>query len=137
MTKKPISVQMIPNRPIEQTILFIRGQKIILDADLAKLYGVTTKQLNQQVKRNRDRFPGDFMFQLTPTEKKEVVTICDHLAQLKYSPVLPYAFTKARDQPSEVANCDLKAERGRRPLCSEYFGFSSKWRVYNYWQGRR
>lgn len=55
---------------------------------------VTTKQLNQQVKRNKKRFPEDFMFQLTREEKEEVVTNCDHLKTLKYSPNLPYAFTE-------------------------------------------
>ncbi len=79
---------------IEEKILLIRGQKVVLDADLAELYGVSTKVLNQAVKRNRDRFPKDFMFQLTAEEKLEVVTICDHLAKIKYSPVLPYAFTE-------------------------------------------
>lgn len=79
---------------IERTILLIRGQKVMLDADLAELYGVATKVLNQAAKRNRDRFPDDFMFQLTAEEKDEVVTNCDHLARLKFSPVLPYAFTE-------------------------------------------
>ena len=66
----------------------------MLDADLAGLYGTTTKRLNEQVKRNRGRFPEDFMFQLTKKEKAEVVAICDHLAKLKFSPVLPNAFTE-------------------------------------------
>jgi len=79
---------------IEQRILLIRGQRVILDADLAELYGTTTKRLNEQVKRNRGRFPEDFMFQLTKREKAEVVAICDHLAKLKFSPVLPNAFTE-------------------------------------------
>lgn len=79
---------------IDRTILFIRGEKVILDADLSALYGVTTKAFNQAVKRNRDRFPSDFMFRLTPEEKTEVVTKCDHLRKLKFSPVLPLAFTE-------------------------------------------
>jgi len=66
----------------------------MLDADLARLYGVTTKRLNEQVKRNRDRFPEDFMFRLTATEKAEVVANCDHLQRLKFSPALPHAFTE-------------------------------------------
>lgn len=66
----------------------------MLDADLAELYGVETKALNQAVKRNSDRFPGDFMFQLTAPEKQEVVTNCDHLAKLKFSRTMPYAFTE-------------------------------------------
>jgi len=79
---------------IEKTILLIRGQKVMLDADLAALYGVSTKRLNEQVKRNRGRFPDDFMFKLTKQEKSEVVAICDHLFKLKYSNTLPNAFTE-------------------------------------------
>jgi len=66
----------------------------MVDADIAVLYGVTTKALNQAVKRNKDRFPEDFTFQLTPKEKSEVVTNCDHLSRLRFSPVLPYVFTE-------------------------------------------
>ena len=66
----------------------------MLDMDLARLYGVTTKRLNEQVKRNRGRFPEDFMFRLTAKEKAEVVANCDHLQALKFSPSLPYAFTE-------------------------------------------
>jgi phage regulator Rha-like protein len=66
----------------------------MLDADLAELYGVPTKALNQAVKRNLNRFPADFMFKLTRNEKAEVVTICDHLARIRFSPSLPYAFTE-------------------------------------------
>lgn len=58
------------------------------------LYGVPTKRLNEQVRRNRERFPTDFLFQLTADEKAEVVAKCDHLAKLKFSPQLPYAFTE-------------------------------------------
>ena len=85
---------IIPIGQIEQRILLIRGQRVMLDADLAGLYGTTTKRLNEQVKRNRGRFPEDFMFQLTTKEKAEVVANCDHLAKLKFSPVLPNAFTE-------------------------------------------
>ena len=79
---------------IEKRILLIRGEKVILDADLAAFYAVPTKRLNEQVKRNKARFPGDFMFELTPKEKSEVVATCDHLANLKYSKALPTAFTE-------------------------------------------
>lgn len=85
---------IIPMERIEQRILLIRGQKVMLDADLAELYGVTTKRLNEQVKHNRERFPEDFMFQLTAEEKAEVVANCDHLSRLKYSAALPNAFTE-------------------------------------------
>jgi len=67
---------------------------VMLDADVARLYGVTTKRLNEQVKRNRTRFPEDFMFQLNRQEKAEVVANCDHLRRLKFSPTIPYAFTE-------------------------------------------
>ena len=79
---------------IERIILSLRGERVILDADLAVLYGVSTKALNQAVKRNLERFPTDFLFQLTAEEKSEVVTACDHLARLRFSPNLPYAFTE-------------------------------------------
>ena len=85
---------IIPVERIENSILLIRGEKVMLDADLAILYGVSTKRLNEQVKRNRDRFPVDFMFQLTENEKAEVVANCDHLKRLKFSPNLPHAFTE-------------------------------------------
>jgi ORF6N domain len=75
-------------------ILELRGQKIMIDKDLAELYSVTTKRLNEQVKRNNKRFPIDFMFQLTKDEKNDVVAKCDHLKNLKFSPNLPYAFTE-------------------------------------------
>src|SRR5262249_31122019 len=76
---------------IEPLILTVRGQKVMLDSDLAALYGVTTKALNQAVKRNRHRFPADFMFQLTPEEKTEEVANCDRIA---------------RRAPNAVAICD-------------------------------
>lgn len=79
---------------LENRILTIRGQKVIIDADLAELYGTTTKRLNEQVRRNSERFPSDFMFQLSASEKDEVVANCDHLAKLKFSRFLPFAFTE-------------------------------------------
>ncbi len=79
---------------LELRIVLLRGQKVILDADLAALYGVTTRRLNEQVRRNRDRFPLDFAFQITAGEKRQVVAICDHLARLKFAKSLPLAFTE-------------------------------------------
>ena len=79
---------------IASQILILRGQRVLIDADLANLYGVTTKRLNEQVKRNINRFPADFMFQLTIKEKNELVANCDHLASLKFSKTNPYAFTE-------------------------------------------
>lgn len=85
---------LIPQERIQNSILYIRGQKVMLDRDLAELYGVETRRLNEQVKRNIDRFPVDFMFQLTREEKEEVVANCDHLKSLKFSKTNPYAFTE-------------------------------------------
>ena len=85
---------LVPAARIEKSILLVRGEKVLLDSDLASLYGVATKVLNQAVKRNLDRFPPDFMFPLTRAEKARVVTDCDHLAHLKFSPTLPRAFTE-------------------------------------------
>ena len=79
---------------LEGLILFLREERVLLDADLAEIYGVSTKALNQAVKRNAERFPNDFMFQLSDMEKQEVVTNCGHLSRLKYSKVRPYAFTE-------------------------------------------
>lgn len=79
---------------IERSIVIVRGLKVMLDSDLAELYGVSTKAFNQAIKRNHDRFPSDFMFRLTKEEKAEVVTNCDHLRRLKFSPAFPAAFTE-------------------------------------------
>lgn len=79
---------------LSSRIVPIRGRRVMIDADLAALYGVTTKAFNQAVKRNLARFPADFVFQVTASEKEQVVTICDHLANLRYSASLPYAFTE-------------------------------------------
>ncbi|MCX5792776.1 MAG: ORF6N domain-containing protein [Elusimicrobia bacterium] len=86
--------KLIPQTLIESRILVVRGCKVIIDSDLANLYGASTKRLNEQVKRNKERFPDDFMFQLTSDEKAEVVANCDHLRKLKFSPSLPYVFTE-------------------------------------------
>ena len=79
---------------IESKILLIRGKKVMLDRDLAELYGVETKNLNRQVKRNKERFPVEFMFQLTKEEKNELVTNWHRFNSLKHSTSLPHAFTE-------------------------------------------
>jgi len=79
---------------IEARIQTVRALRVMVDADLAEIYGVPTKRLNEQVKRNGGRFPADFMFQLTAAEKAEVVANCDHLQKLKFSKALPIAFTE-------------------------------------------
>lgn len=89
---KEISVTSPVN--IAQRIFTIRGQRVMLDADLAELFGVPTRRLNEQIKRNRERFPDDFMFQLTREEKEDVVANCDHLSRLKFSPAFPHALTE-------------------------------------------
>lgn len=75
-------------------ILTLRGISVLIDADLARLYGVPTRALNQAVRRNADRFPEDFRFEITETEKAQVITNCDHLNPLKFSTALPHAFTE-------------------------------------------
>jgi hypothetical protein len=87
-------VRADPTPRIEARIQIVRHLRVMVDADLAALYGVPTKRLNEQVKRNIGRFPPDFMFQLTQTEKTEVVANCDHLAKLRFSKSLPYVFTE-------------------------------------------
>ena len=80
--------------PIESRIMSIRGRQIMIDRDLAELYGVETKVLNQAVKRNMERFPERFRFQLTKKEMNELVTNCDRFNSLKHSTARPYAFTE-------------------------------------------
>lgn len=79
---------------IEKMIITIRGMQVMIDRDLARVYNVTTSQLNQQVKRNIARFPANFRFQLTEAERNEVVANCDNLRSLKFNPSLPHAFTE-------------------------------------------
>ena len=67
------SLATLPLEKVERAIIFMRGEKVILDSDLALLYGVSTRRLNQQVNRNLDRFPGDFMFRLTDEEFKDLM----------------------------------------------------------------
>lgn len=79
---------------VEELIFTIRDKQVMIDYHLAQLYGVETKVLNQQVKRNIERFPERFRFQLDDDERDKVVTICDHLSKLKFSKSNPYAFTE-------------------------------------------
>ncbi len=82
------------NESIDQKIFTVRDIQVMLDRDLAELYGVETKVFNQAVKRNIERFPNNFRFQLTDIEKNELVTICDRFSSLKHSSSNPYAFTE-------------------------------------------
>lgn len=84
----------VPDEIITSKIYLIRDKKVMLDEDLAELYDVETRRLNEQVKRNIDRFPETFRFQLNSQEKDELVANCDRFESLKHSAVNPYAFTE-------------------------------------------
>lgn len=98
--KQPTDIVLAENDVIEpveniQSMIFtIRGVQVMIDRDLAKVYDVDTKVLNQAVKRNIDRFPEEFRFQLQDAEKNELVTNCDRFRPLKHSTANPYAFTE-------------------------------------------
>jgi len=109
---------LIPIERIEQIILLLRGERVILDADLARLYGVTTRALNQAVKRNVKRFPEDFMFQLTVDEveamRSQIVT-----ASKRNVRFLPFAFTEhgaiyGGEYLKQRAGCSGKRSSGSR-----------------------
>jgi hypothetical protein len=84
----------LQTRKIERLIFEFRGYRVMIDSDLASLYETETKKLKQQVKRNSQRFPVDFAFELTADETKQLVTICDRLRNLKHSNVRPLVFTE-------------------------------------------
>jgi hypothetical protein len=84
----------IPMERVENRILTIRRHRVMVDTDLAEVYGVPTKRLNEQVKRNAERFPEDFAFRLTPEEKMELVAKCDRFSRLKHSTAFPLVFTE-------------------------------------------
>jgi len=103
---------LIPVERIESRILLIRGQKVLLDSDLAELYGAETKRLNEQVKRNPRRFPADFMFQLT---LEELEGLRSQFATSKYAKTRtpPYAFTEfGAIQAANVLNSGKAVEMG-------------------------
>jgi hypothetical protein len=85
---------IIPINDIENRIFTLRGAQVMIDRDLAEIYQVQTKALNQAVKRNMERFPKIFRFQVTNEEKEELVTNCDRFGNLKHSSINPYAFTE-------------------------------------------
>lgn len=85
---------LVPIEVIERRIFEIRGVKVMIDRHLAELYNVETRKLNQAVSRNIERFPEEFMFQLTKDERDEVITACDDLTPLKFARTMPYAFTE-------------------------------------------
>lgn len=89
-----MSATKVANIVVENRIITIRNTQIMVDRDLALLYGVNTKRLNEQVRRNIERFPQSFRFQLTKKEKDKLVTDCDRFESLKHSTALPYVFTE-------------------------------------------
>jgi len=92
----------------EKLIFQFRGAKVMIDFDLASLYEVPTKRLKEQVRRNRSRFPEDFMFELTKTEKNELVAKCVRLSPLKHSSVSPMVFT---EQGVSMLSSILRSEK--------------------------
>lgn len=80
--------------PIQNMIFEIRGQKVMIDRDLAFVYGVKTFRFNESIKRNIQRFPNSFMFKLNDDETKELIANCDRFKSLKHSTSNPYAFTE-------------------------------------------
>jgi hypothetical protein len=95
---------LIPGEQIEKSILTIRGQRVILDADLAAIYGVTTTRLNQQVRRNRDRFPADFAYLLTQPEFTTAARVCD----------IDVAKCNIKDGPRRATKAAFRFHRVRR-----------------------
>ena len=89
-----LTIQDTTPQQIESKILTVRGVHVMIDKDLAALYGIPTGRMNEQVKRNMERFPEHFRFQLTQMERDEVIAICDNLKDLKFNPSLPYCFTE-------------------------------------------
>ena len=92
MPKVPKSA--VPSLPIERHIHVLRGHKVMLDRDLAELYGVKAIALRQQIKRNRERFPDDFMFQLTESEARALVSQSVIASRRSFGGFLPYVFTQ-------------------------------------------
>ena len=86
--------ELLPVRSFENLIFEFRGIKVMIDVDLAALYDTETKKLKQQVKRNIDRFPEDFMFELTKEEKEQLIALAPRLENLKHSSVSPMVFTE-------------------------------------------
>ena len=85
---------MIKIEDVQDKVLQLRNENVIIDSDVATLYGVETKRINEAVKNNPEKFPEGYVFKLSPQEKTEVVEIFDHLNQLKFSKVEPRAFTE-------------------------------------------
>ncbi len=118
MSKK---TQLAESEPVEPLLHVLRGERIILDADLARIYGVSTKRLNEQVKRNAQRFPADFAFRLTNGEAIELLRPRSQTATLKRGQnikCLPHAFTERgaiHGDPGSPAPAGAEAAADRFP----------------------
>ena len=107
----PDSVAELPQISIESRILLIRGQKVMLDSELADLYGVSTGRLNEAVKRNRQRFPEDFMFRLTREEGRGLERLKSQIAILKRGQHRKYAPSVFTEQGIAMLSSVLTSER--------------------------
>ena len=87
-------LKIISHKSIDDKIIQMRDKFVLIDRDVADLYGVETKRVNEAVANNKDKFPEDYMFEITKDEKSKVVEYFDHLTPIKYSPHLPKVFTK-------------------------------------------
>jgi len=92
---------------VENKIIILRDQQVIVDSDVAELYGVETKRINEAVSNNPDKFPEGYVITLSYEEKSEVVEIFDHLSKLRFSPQLPKAFT---EKGLYMLACDVQVQ---------------------------
>jgi hypothetical protein len=115
--------KMLTTQIIENKIFNFRGNQVMIDKDLAELYQVEVKRLNEQVKRNVERFPPHFRFQLSDIEKNELVAICDRFELLKHSSSNPYVFT---EQGVAMLSAVLRSEKAAslKDLGRKCFAFS-------------
>ena len=89
-----IDLVQVTAKDVESRMILLRNQLVLIDSDVAELYGVQTKEVNQAVRNNPQKFPYGYIFELNKSEKDEVVKIFDHLKKLKFSKVSPIAFTE-------------------------------------------
>jgi hypothetical protein len=101
-------MELVSTKIIESRIFTFQGKQVMVDRDLAELYEVEVKRLNEQVKRNSSRFPEQFRFQLSDTEKNELVANCDRFDMLKHSSSNPYVFT---EQGVAMLSAVLRSEK--------------------------
>ena len=125
-------LEMSESQSVEEKIYTIRGKQVMLDKDLAQLYGVETKRLNEQVRRNMERFPEDFMFQLTMEEclrsSSEISAICIyrewHSHAQQYSPIDVNVFSKAHDRFLIIDDDVYLIGASIKDIGKKWFGFT-------------